>query len=196
MYQKLVSNASLPRVLRQVDRLFAEERAKAGCEWCGGVLHRAEYPRKPRGHWWFGRECTTRESYCCAQCRRRTTPPSVLFFGRRWYVAPVVVLVAALVHGPTPPRLTRIREVWAVSAETVRAWRRWWRVAFAESDFWKSARGYLAQPVSAGALPYSLIVLFERPEGMSVSDLQRVLCWLSPVTTRPWLQSQAFCGAE
>lgn len=195
MYQKLVADASLPTALRRVDRLFAEERAKAGCGWCGGPLHRAEYPRKPKGPWAFGREHASRESYCCAECRRRTTPPSVLFFGRRWYVSPVVVLVAALVHGPTPPRLSIIREAWAVSAETVRAWRRWWRVAFAESDFWKGARGYLARPVSAAALPFSLTVVFEGSGEMSLQDLQRLLSWLRPVTTRPWLQSQALCGA-
>jgi len=110
-------------------------------------------------------------------------------------VAPVVVLVAAMTHGPTRTRLSIIREVWGVSAETVRAWRRWWRVAFAESDFWKGARGYLARPVSAAALPFSLTVLFERSGEMSPRDLQRLLSWLRPVTTRPWLQSQAFCGA-
>jgi len=194
VYQKLLADARLPTLLREVDRLFAEEVAKAGCRSCGAVLHRAEYPRGPRGPWLFGREHASRESYCCADCRKRTTPPSALFFGRRWYVAPVVVLVAALVHGPTPPRLSTICEVWAVSADTVRAWRRWWRVAFAESDFWKGARGQLAQPVSAAALPFSLTVLFKRSAELSPPDLLRLLCWLSPVTTRPWLQSQAFCG--
>jgi hypothetical protein len=122
------------------------------------------------------------------------TPPSVLFFGRRWYIAPVVVLVAALVHGPTPPRLSRIREVWEVSADTVRAWRRWWRVAFAGSQFWRAARGYLARPVSEEVLPFSLVVLFEEAGAMSYDDLQRLLRWLSPVTTRPWLKGQPLCG--
>lgn len=195
MYQKLVADASLPTLLREVDRLFAEDVAKAGCGWCGDVLHRAEYPRKPRGPWAFGREHASRESFCCADCRKRTTPPSVWFFGRRWYVGPVVVLVTALVHGPTAPRLSRIREVWGVSADTVRAWRRWWRVAFATSAFWKAARGYLAQPVSVEALPFSLTVLFERSgEEITIDRLQRLLGWLRPVTTRPWLEGQPFCG--
>jgi len=194
MYQKLVANASLPTLLREVDRLSAEERAKSGCGPCGGVLDRAEYPRRPRGPWTLGREHTSRESFCCRDCRKRMTPPSVLFFGRRWYVAPVVVLVAALVHGPTPPRLAHIREVWGVSADTVRAWRRWWRIAFTGSAFWKAARGYLARPVSEAALPLSLAALFENAGEMSPKDLQRLLRWLSPVTTRPWLEGQPLCG--
>lgn len=194
MYQKLVSDASLPTVLRRVDKLHAEEVARAGCAWCGGVLHRAEYARKPRGPWRLGREHASRESWCCSACRRRTTPASVLYFGRRWYIGPVVVLLAALVHGPTPWRLKRICEMWAVSADTVRAWRRWWREAFAQSAFWTAARGYLARPVAEESLPFSLTVLFESADGMELEDLQRLLSWLRPVTTRPWLRSQPFCG--
>lgn len=194
MYQKLVADASLPTILRQVDKLFAEAEAKSGCRRCGGVLHRAEYPRAPRGPWTMGREHASRESFCCATCRRRHTPASVLFFGRRWYVAPVVVLVAALAHGPTPARLAQIREVWGVSGDTVRAWRRWWRVAFAGSAFWRAARGYLARPVAERELPFSLTVLFASTEAMSTGELQRLLCWLRPVTTRPWLEGQPFCG--
>ena len=55
------------------------------CRCCGGNLHAASYPRKPRG---VERPLVAearRLSFCCTRegCRRRVTPPSVRYFGRR-----------------------------------------------------------------------------------------------------------------
>ena len=79
--------------LIRLDEELAAQAQCAGCS-CGGVLHRANYPRKPRG-------CPTlairdafssRLSFCCSRCRRRTTSVSVRFLGRRVYLGLVVVL--------------------------------------------------------------------------------------------------------
>ena len=74
------------------DRLFRFDQDLAasvqagGCD-CGGVLHGARYPRKPRGvpRPVLGPAYEIRLSFCCAQdgCRRRTTPPRSGF----WVVA-------------------------------------------------------------------------------------------------------------
>ena len=82
--------------LIRLDEELAAQAQCAGCS-CGGVLHRANYPRKPRG-------CPTlairdafssRLSFCCSRCRRRTTSVSVRFLGRRVYLGLVVVLCSA-----------------------------------------------------------------------------------------------------
>jgi len=70
-------------LLLRIDHDLAAQTRAAGCP-CGGALHRADYPRKPRGcpvevrhdHSW-------RLSFCCSVCRRRATSMSVRFLARR-----------------------------------------------------------------------------------------------------------------
>jgi len=86
-----------PDFLRLLD-LIDEERARAvrarGCA-CGGVLHSARYPRKPRGILRGLRDADhRRRSVCCAACRLRHTPRSVIYLGRRVYVTVLVLLGA------------------------------------------------------------------------------------------------------
>ena len=73
--------------------------ARAGrCGLCGGTLHSACYPRKPRGRpCRLGPEHDRRFSFCCAidGCRSRATPPSLRFLGRKVYLAAIVVLGCA-----------------------------------------------------------------------------------------------------
>jgi hypothetical protein len=59
-------------------------------------------------------------------CRQRTTPSSLRFLGPKVFFGAVVLLVAALRHGPTPKRLGRLCETFAVSVRTVRRWCRFW----------------------------------------------------------------------
>ena len=113
MMHRLVGQVSFYALLLQIDEDLAEEVRKLMCPYCGGVLHRANFPRvlrgAPRG---LAEVFAKRFSFCCGTegCRlRRTTPPSVRFFGRRWFAAPVVVLVSALRHGATPRRLDAIQ---------------------------------------------------------------------------------------
>jgi len=83
MYHDLPQSARFWSFLLAVDQDLAEETRKKACA-CGGRLHSANYPRKPRGtpvqlpeH-----ECL-RLSFCCDRdgCRKRVTPPSVRFLG-------------------------------------------------------------------------------------------------------------------
>jgi hypothetical protein len=77
MYHSLPSDARFWSFLDSVDEDLAETTRKQACP-CGGRLHCANYPRKPRG----GPDSLPetyqlRFSFCCDRdgCRKRTTPP-------------------------------------------------------------------------------------------------------------------------
>ena len=108
MCHKLLRDARFLAFLLRIDQDIGERTRLAGCRICGGVLHGAAYPRKPRGGpAELDPKFDRRLSFCCAKrdCRRRTTPPSVRFLGRRVYLGAVVVVISAMLHGVTPPRL-------------------------------------------------------------------------------------------
>lgn len=169
--------------LFSIDRDLAEQVRVAGCE-CGGRLHRADYPRKPRGGpGSLGRQHTRRLSWCCAVegCRCRKTPPSVRFLGRRVYWAAVVVLVSAMSSGISARRAARLHEWIGVSLRTLGRWRQWWLEAFVASPFWRGQRGRFIPPVDVASLPASLV---ERFAGDERQRLISALGFLSPLTTR------------
>lgn len=113
------------------------------------------------------------------------TPPSVRFLGRRVYFGAVVVGITAL--GTRAPRaaVRRLRAWLGLSARTLARWRRWWRAVFAESAFWRTARGQLRTPVVAAGLPGTLLHRFA---GDVRARLVATLRFLSPITT-------ASCGS-
>jgi hypothetical protein len=181
----LLRDASLYDQLLTFDQDLAAEARRAGCGVCGGRLHSARYPRKPRGGLEdLGPEYTTRLSFCCAVdgCRRRATPPSVRYLGRRVYLGAVVVLVTALSGGITAPRAAQLRAWLGVSVRTLKRWRAWWQETFVVSAFWRGAQGRFMPPVATTALPASLL---ERFAGDERTRLVHALTFLTPVTTRP-----------
>jgi len=164
LYQKLLRDARFYRLLARYDEDLAAEAQKASC-LCGGKLHSARYPRKPRGlpdDTVVEGAYASRHSFCCAQqgCRRRMTPPSLRFLGRKVYVETVVVLVSALREGPTPTRVETLRQWTGVSKRTIARWRRWWQETFVNSPFWRAARGQLHVPVEPQRLLSSLLDRF------------------------------------
>jgi len=182
LYAKLLGDATLYDILQRIDEDLAAQARTAGCT-CGGRLHSAVYPRKPRGGpAGLGAGYEHRLSYCCAQegCRRRTTPPSVRFLGRKVYLGAVVVLVSALRQGPTPTRVRVLHELFGVGERTLRRWRHWWQKSFSESRLWQAARARLMPAVRAGALPGALA---ERCGAHTTGGLCRLLRCLSPITT-------------
>ncbi len=163
MCHALLHDASLYDQLLTIDQDLAAEAQAAGCRRCGGRLHSARYPRKPRGGPdTLGPDYATRLSFCCAAegCRRRTTPPSVRYLGRRVYLGAVVVLVTALTSGRTPRRAAQLRALIGVSGRTLTRGRTWWREGFVGSAFWQAAKGRFLPPVAAPALPASLLTRF------------------------------------
>jgi len=191
--QCYLADQVLYQLLEKVDTEVAEKCQQEGCRYCSGHLHRADYPRKPRGSPKQDRErkqAIFRDSYCCDQagCRRRHTPPSVRFLGRKVYWSPVVVLVSAVRHGITPARLRTLRESLGVDRRTVERWREWWLQAFARSSFWQAARARFMPPIDPKTLPASLCEAFGLDRRDRLLDL---LKFISPVTTGsiPWLRS-------
>jgi hypothetical protein len=162
LYQTLLRDSSFFALLLQLDKDSAAEAQAAGCA-CGGALHGACYPRKPRGGpEGLGAEHGKRLSFCCsvAGCRRRVTPPSLRFLGRKVFFGVWVLLLPVLRDGPTPQRLRRLEEVFAVSRRTLLRWRRFWREAVLGSRLWEARRGHFAAPVALEALPGSLLEAF------------------------------------
>jgi hypothetical protein len=93
MYHDLPPTARFWSFLLAVDQDLAEETRKKACP-CGGHLHAANYPRKPRGTPVQLPELQCfRLSFCCDRDppkadRKRTTPPSARFLGRKVYLGP------------------------------------------------------------------------------------------------------------
>ncbi len=183
MYRNLLTESSLYPILLALDEKIAEEAQKLGCP-CSGKLHRACYPRKPRGVASVDSDPAycLRWSFCCAVegCRRRMTPPSVLFLGRKVYFGAVLVLVSVLRQGPSPTRLSKLKELVGISARTVGRWRTWWLSSFKHSEVWRAARGRLRAPVEESQLPLSLLEVFE---GLPLQQLVFLLRFISPLST-------------
>lgn len=182
-YQSFVDDARSFDALWKFDAELAAEARAGGCE-CGGVLHAASYPRKPRGGpETLGPEMNVRFSFCCARegCRRRVTPLSLRFLGRKVFFGVVVLLVPILREGLTPERMRRLRERFQVTERTVRRWVRFWRETFPASRTWQAARRLFATPVSTEAMPGSLLEAFSH-----ISDLhERMAAVLKVVTMLP-----------
>ena len=124
MWQKFLTDARFHEALLEIDRQIAAEARERGCPECGGVLHVASFPRKPRGGPQLTDEHEIRLSFCCARegCRKRVTPASLRFLGRRVYWATIVVLVPVMRQGPKPKRMRRFQELLGVSRRTVERW--------------------------------------------------------------------------
>lgn len=182
MLHRFLSETRFYDFLLTVDRDLAEE-ARGECCGCGGRLHCADYPRKPRGGPAdLSQEHNQRFSFCCARhgCRQRRTPPSVRFLGRKVYFGAVVVIVTAMLHGPNSRRVTELQRILGAGWHTIDRWRRWWLDVFAESPFWRAVRGHFAVPVDMGRLPYSLWARFG---GDAEQRLVSTLRLLSPMST-------------
>ncbi len=182
MYHELVRTASFWSFLFSVDEDLAEESRRAGCS-CGGRLHRAKYPRKPRGGCAdLPESCGCRLSFCCERdgCRKRVTPPSVRFLGRKVYLGAVVVLVAAMRQGPSPRRVRELTELFGVDRCTVERWRDFWREQFPQTAFWKVNRGRFLRLGSAD-LPRVLFEAFIH-RGDSREEWKGLLRFLAPIT--------------
>jgi hypothetical protein len=183
MYHSLPANASFWSFLDSVDEDLAQTARKQGCP-CGGRLHGANYPRKPRG----GPDSLPetylfRLSFCCERdgCRKRTTPPSVRFLGRKVYLAVVVILVAAMRHGPTPRRVRELSAHFGADRRTIARWLVFWRELFPNTPFWKVARARLAPDLDSTHLPRALLDAFLRGPDDS-GGWGRLFRFLAPIT--------------
>jgi hypothetical protein len=186
MCHAFVSDSKFYQFLLRLDQDIAKEVQESGCP-CGGVLHSARYPRKPRGHRSaLDENYEYRLSFCCASegCRRRTTPPSVRFLGRKVYLGVLVVLISALEGGLSARGRRQLVDTLEVPAQTLWRWQRWWREVFAEGPWWRLERAQFIPPIAAARLPGALLA---RLGGADLSQrLVRLLWLIAPVTTPSW----------
>lgn len=190
MYATLLADTRFHELLLAIDRDLADNCRTEGCALCGGRLHSARYPRKPRGRpCRLGPEHDLRFSFCCAidGCRSRETPASVRFLGRRIYGGVIVVLIAILRHGVTEARMERLSEVVSVDRRTVERWRGWWRDRFTATSYWQIARARFMPPVEHDSLPASLI---ERFTGEDIEPLVALLRFIGPITGGTGMQAR------
>ena len=182
-----LNDSSFYTFLFLIDQDIAAEVQSAGCRHCGGKLHSARYPRKPRGlRHLLDDSYATRLSFCCANddCRHRTTPPSVRFLGRKVYLGVIIVLISALEHGLSAKRRRQLIEQLDIWPQTLSRWRQWWQDAFPESRCWQSLRGRFIPPLNVAQLPGALL------GRLTGDDLMQRLCHLLrlliPITTASW----------
>jgi hypothetical protein len=181
MSHKSTFNSTFYALLIAIDNELIVQAQLQGCPYCGGVLHKADYPRSPlglpaqhRGHF------DERFSLCCADCRKRTTPPSVRFFGRRRFPAALLVLVSVLKCGINERRVAQIRRHFGivVSESTWKRWRRWWREVFVNTAFWRQFKALVPIP-EQGHFPGDLLKAFH---GNIESKMRTLLEFISPIT--------------
>jgi hypothetical protein len=164
MYHNLPRDTRFCSFLSGIDQHLAEIARKQGCP-CGGRLHCANYPRKPRGGPdKLPESYRLRLSFCCDRdgCRKRVTPPSVRFLGRKVYLSAVVILISAMRQGPNPRRVRELTRRFGADRRTIARWQVFWRELFPQTPFWKVARARVAPLVKIVTLPYSLVDAFLR----------------------------------
>ena len=148
--------------LMEADAEISRRVAVAGCRFCGGALHQANYHRKVRGGLMApaGEAFSLRHSLCCGRrgCRKRTLPPSLRFLGRRVYLGAIVVLASVIWQ--TTRRMKEAVKATAVPGWTLRRWRVFFLSAFVAGRAWIELRARFAPPApDESDLPRSL---FER----------------------------------
>ncbi len=149
MMRRVVTSHKFFAGLLEMDRSIAAQVQALRCPHCGGPLHVADYPRKPRGvpaglaNWW-----ARRFSFCCGVegCRKRVTPPSVRFFGRRVFSAVWIVFVGLLAFAEASSARSRWsvpRRRLEVARRTWCRWLDWWRGEFPETPASEDLRARL-----------------------------------------------------
>ena len=178
----MLADARFHEQLLVFDRDLSTTARAAGCGPCGGILHAAPFGRKPRGGpAGLSQDYARRFSFCCSVdgCRKRTTPPSLRFLGRKVYLATVVTLISAMLHGTTPARLTRLSIVPGIDRRTLARWRAWWLSIFTDGPFALVAKATFMPPIDIAILPASLL---DRFAGDIAGQLTSLLRFLEPLT--------------
>jgi hypothetical protein len=182
MTSHALQNPGFFRFLSIIDSDLASRARLQGCSFCGGTLHSACYPRKPRGGS-VEFEATApkiRQSFCCDNCRRRTTPESVRFLGRCIYSGFVMLLLSAMQSDVTYTVIDELQLHLGVARRTLQRWRHWWREIFVATPFWNLGRGRFMPPIEHAALPISLLDRFSGSDAQS--QLVRCLQFLAPLS--------------
>ena len=155
-------DVKLITALFDLDCAIAEHVRLKRCPYCGGPLHYARFPRKPRGlPFKPSRTELFRQGLCCGnkECRRRTLPSSCLFMGRKWVFRCVILVFLTLWHNRLRP-VFELSEILGVDVGTLRRWRAYFRDMFPTQPAWKRLRGHVQAKLGNRQLPGALVMLF------------------------------------
>ena len=178
MCHALLQDIKFFQILVRIDEEFAQQTRAAGCA-CGGTLHRANYPRKPRGcPAQIRTEFEQRLSFCCSQCRKRRTCISVRFLGRRVYLGLAMVLKSARLTQASAITMQLAHSL-QVPLRTLQRWRQWWQDQFPVTGLWQSMCARFLPPVPTERLPGSLMQRFGE---CAAQPMARLLVFLSAIT--------------
>ena len=182
MYHDLPRDASFWQFLFSVDKDLARTTKSQGCA-CGGRLHGAKYPRKPRGAGNLPEDYNTRLSFCCDRdgCRKRTTPPSVRLPRPEGLPGGHRHSGGRHAQGPSPRRVRALTELFGTDRRTIARWQVFWREHFPQTPFWKAARGRFVRLVLAD-LPRALLEAFAQQAADAREQWKPLLEFLSPIT--------------
>jgi hypothetical protein len=164
MSHKFLLKSSFHELLKSIDYDLSEQERAKGCTFCGGNLHRSDYPRSPLGVPIEHREhYEERYSHCCSRCRKRTTSQSVRFFGRFWFPGPLFLLISALMHGAINKCRLQLYRLFGVSIskKTCKRWKRWWKYSFIATKFWKGVTGLIPIDCLHGPFPRKLFSMYK-----------------------------------
>lgn len=148
------------------------------------VARPAQFARKPRdGPAGLGKDYGQRFSFSFCRavdgCRKRTTPASLRFLGRKVYLATVVTLIAAMLHGTAAARLARLSTVPGIDRRALVRSRAWRRSTFTAGWFRPIAAASFMPPLDVTGLPVSLLDCFA---GAIEQRLIALLQFLGPLT--------------
>lgn len=175
--------------LVEFDEAIARQTRAAGCA-CGGKLHRADYPRKPRGiPVEAERAFCRRISFCCDRegCRARTTPLSIRFISRTVYVFAIVLLAAVAfceqraVDGARRAATTTAR-AFDVPRRTLHRWSTYFVTILPALSGFIGERSRFMPPLDETRLPLSLL---ERFSGEPPDQLRAALRFVAMATRPP-----------
>jgi hypothetical protein len=102
------------------------------------------------------------------------TPPSLRFLGSMVYLATVVTLISAMLHGTTPASLTRLSFVPGIDRRVLARWR-----ACTEGPFALVAKASSMPPVDTAGLPASPL---DRFAGDVAEQFTSLLRFVTPLT--------------
>lgn len=175
MYPAAAQSFTLYEGLRRIDEDLAAEAQSRGCPYCGGILDRSPWLRKPRGCEVPEKACW-RLGLCCRSCRRRVLPLSTLFWGRKVYWGAVVLVCVVMRQRRLEGwAASALRKTFGMSSETLERWMALFAAEVPVSSVWRRLRGWVGSEVRDDGLPDQLLALFENAHAVGERALTAFL---------------------
>ncbi len=109
------------------------------------------------------------------------------------YVSFVIVLLAALNHGPSGERMATLAVQLNVSRQTVQRWIKWWRDVFIASPLWRVRRGEFMPSLSEDNLPQALLDHYKGKIDVTREIVATLLRFLAPLRPKLRRTSVGIC---